>query len=308
MNFTEIPFVRYVGGGFLVVVFALASGPGCVSMGADKAQDDIRALKEQVWALQKQTAELGLKVSGNSEDIALLTERLQTLEGAKEASEQDDIVIEEIMTPEADQRNGKAGKAPEDVAAAGAEAQAAVVETPGAPAGPVRPAPVALDGSDGSAGHERMAGTALVAADGAQAEVEGLGEKALYKRAMSIFNSGDYFEAAESFRYFIHRSPGSPLAGNAQYWLGESYYNLQRYDRAAEEFRRALALYPGGGRAADSMLKLGFCNIKMNRVSEGEKILEDLIEKYPLSVAASTARRELEKQKKHSVGARSGDS
>ena len=58
-------------------------------------------------------------------------------------------------------------------------------------------------------------------------------------------------------RSFIQRYPNDSLAGNAQYWLGETYYVRKDYNNAAAVFAEGYQKYPKGGKAADNLLKLG---------------------------------------------------
>ena len=53
------------------------------------------------------------------------------------------------------------------------------------------------------------------------------------------------------------RYPNDPLAGNAQYWLGETYYVRKDYKNAAAAFAEGYQKYPKGPKAADDLLKLG---------------------------------------------------
>ena len=48
-----------------------------------------------------------------------------------------------------------------------------------------------------------------------------------------------------------------PLAGNAQYWLGETYYVRKDYENAATAFALGYQKYPKSAKAADDLLKLG---------------------------------------------------
>ena len=58
----------------MLVALFLFVGAGCASREQPKLQDDITALKTQVWSLQKKLAEMGLDVSRNSNDIAQIKE------------------------------------------------------------------------------------------------------------------------------------------------------------------------------------------------------------------------------------------
>ena len=58
-------------------------------------------------------------------------------------------------------------------------------------------------------------------------------------------------------RSFVERYPKDPLAGNAQYWLGETFYVRKDYSNAATAFAQGYEKYPKGAKASDDLLKLG---------------------------------------------------
>jgi tol-pal system protein YbgF len=78
-----------------------------------------------------------------------------------------------------------------------------------------------------------------------------------YNRAFGLLRQADYPAAEQALRAFIQRYPNDPLAGNAQYWLGETYYVRKDYNGAAAAFAEGYQKYPKGGKAADNLLKLG---------------------------------------------------
>jgi tol-pal system protein YbgF len=78
-----------------------------------------------------------------------------------------------------------------------------------------------------------------------------------YNYAFGLLRQANYPAAEQSLRAFVQRYPNDPLAGNAQYWLGETYYVRQDYNNAATVFAEGYHKYPKGGKAADDLLKLG---------------------------------------------------
>ncbi len=78
-----------------------------------------------------------------------------------------------------------------------------------------------------------------------------------YNYAFGLLRQANYPAAEQSLRAFVQRYPNDPLAGNAQYWLGETYYVRQDYNNAATVFAEGYQKYPKGGKAADNLLKLG---------------------------------------------------
>jgi tol-pal system protein YbgF len=114
-------------------------------------------------------------------------------------------------------------------------------------------------------------------------------EAAAYGAAFEHLKAGDYVSSARGFHDFLQAYPGAALAPNAWYWLGESYYVTQNYPLAAEAFDTLLTHFPDSGKAADAMLKLGYTHLDMGRRGEGERILAQVIARYPGSDVARLA-------------------
>jgi tol-pal system protein YbgF len=80
---------------------------------------------------------------------------------------------------------------------------------------------------------------------------------AQYNVAFGLLRQADYPAAEGALKTFIAQHPKDPLAGSAQYWLGETYYARGRYAEAASAFAEGYKSYPKGTKAADELLKLG---------------------------------------------------
>ena len=65
----------------------------------------------------------------------------------------------------------------------------------------------------------------------------------LYDEAVKKLQDGDYAGAERGFKTFIQRSPQNKLAGNAQYWLGETYYARRDYNSALTAFAEGYKVY-----------------------------------------------------------------
>jgi tol-pal system protein YbgF len=86
-----------------------------------------------------------------------------------------------------------------------------------------------------------------------------------YNSAFGLLRRADYPAAEDALRSFIQQHPNDPLAGNAQYWLGESLYARGRYSEAASAFAEQYRRYPRGPKAADGLLKLGMSLARANQ-------------------------------------------
>ena len=91
---------------------------------------------------------------------------------------------------------------------------------------------------------------------------------ALYERSNESLLRRQFGDAEAGFRTFLQKYPDHPLAGNAQYWLGETFYAQNDFRQAAQAFLQGYRKYPDGRRAADSLLKLG---ISLNRLGQTQQ-------------------------------------
>lgn len=79
---------------------------------------------------------------------------------------------------------------------------------------------------------------------------------AQYNSAFGLLRRADYPAAEDALRSFVQQHPTDPLAGNAQYWLGESYLKRGRYAEAAGAFADGYKRYPKGAKAPEQLLGL----------------------------------------------------
>ena len=78
----------------------------------------------------------------------------------------------------------------------------------------------------------------------------------IYDEAYRHLMVQDYGAAEAAFTTFLQQHSNDKLAGNAQYWLGESYYVRGQYKNAAGAFLKGYKVYDKSQKAPDSLLKL----------------------------------------------------
>jgi len=79
----------------------------------------------------------------------------------------------------------------------------------------------------------------------------------LYGDAQAAMRNGDYAVAEREFRGFLAKYPRHQLAGNAQYWIGETYYVRKDYSNAATAYANGFKNYRASSVGPDNLLKLG---------------------------------------------------
>lgn len=120
--------------------------------------------------------------------------------------------------------------------------------------------------------------------------------KDLYQAAMRQLAERNYTQAESYFTAFMDRFPDHLLAGNAQYWLGESYYARNDYKQAAAAFLSGVRAYPDSGKAPGAMLKLAMSLNQLGHKAQACATLGELKTRHPDMSAKVKARVSREEQ------------
>jgi len=127
---------------------------------------------------------------------------------------------------------------------------------------------------------------------GAEAEPSAAENKA-YQAALDQFKMGNYPMAVSAMQGFLVTYPSSPLAANAQYWVGMAYSGQRDYKNAIAAQRKLLTQWPDSQKAPDAMLSIASAQETMGDRKAAQKTLEELVGKYPSSSAATSAKQRL---------------
>jgi len=105
--------------------------------------------------------------------------------------------------------------------------------------------------------------------------------KQLYETAYGHLLQRDYGAAEAAFNEFLHRHPNDPLAGNAQYWLGESLYVRGQYRAAAGAFLKGYQTYSKSAKAPENLLKLAMSLQRLGQKDAACSSYSELATKFP---------------------------
>jgi len=119
--------------------------------------------------------------------------------------------------------------------------------------------------------------------------------KVQYDYAFDLLRRQDYAAAATTLREFLKQNPTDPLAGNAQYWLGETFYVRGDFQQAAVEFMAGYQNYPKGNKAPDNLLKLAMAMDKLNQQQGACTAFGRIKKDYPEAPAAIAAQANAER-------------
>lgn len=119
----------------------------------------------------------------------------------------------------------------------------------------------------------------------------------LYHAAFKLLQDGDYAGAEREFRAFVQRYPKHVLAGNAQYWLGESYYARRDYQNAMTAFAEGYKVYKSSAKGPDNLLKLGITLAVLGRKSDACAVFSRFTHDYPHATDLQKRRIDQERQR-----------
>jgi tol-pal system protein YbgF len=267
-------------GAFLIAVLALAAA------GQDKSKKAYELVYDDVQVLKQQVQELRVQLDRNAEEIRAIQDQLKAIadlirqsmasqggleEGVRTVPAQYQDIVRKIDSLTLDVQ-----KLAADLAAARTMQFAPAVTAEGegkrVPQAPARTPPE----SKPQAAPDQPAPPTI-------------SPQEAYSMAYNDYLKGNYDLAVESFKLYRSQFPGSPLADNALYWIGECRYSQRKYEEAIDAFDELIQAYPQGDKAAAAHLKKGLSFIELGKKPEALAALKILVAKYPLEEESKIA-------------------
>ena len=118
-----------------------------------------------------------------------------------------------------------------------------------------------------------------------------------YEFAVSFMKIGDYETAEFALKEFIDKNKDHDLAGNAQYWYGETFRIRQLYSDAATAYLDGYQNYPKSKKAPDNLLKLGITMVQLGEKDQGCKMISGLKKEYPKASKSVLQKAQYEQKK-----------
>ena len=117
----------------------------------------------------------------------------------------------------------------------------------------------------------------------------------LYNNGLRDYNAGKMDLASQEFADYLKYYGTTDLAGNAQFYVADIAFRGGNYAQAVKEYDKVLEQYPGGNKTSAAQLKKGLALIQLGQKDAGVRELQSLIQRYPKSIEAATARDQLRK-------------
>lgn len=118
-----------------------------------------------------------------------------------------------------------------------------------------------------------------------------------YRSAIMLLGARRIEEARSEFQRVFDSDPSSELADNALFWIGETYYSAGDWINAINYYRRVSQEYGSQNKAPDAVYKMAMAFAKTGDLILARKTFQEVIERYPYSTPAASAKAELERIK-----------
>ena len=118
-----------------------------------------------------------------------------------------------------------------------------------------------------------------------------------YKFAISFLKVGDYETAEFALREFVDVNSNHDLAGNAQFWYGETFRIRQLYQDAASAYLDGYQKYPKSKKAPRNLLELGVMMVQLGEKTQGCKMILGIKKQYPTASQSVIQRAEYNRKK-----------
>lgn len=119
-------------------------------------------------------------------------------------------------------------------------------------------------------------------------------ERQAYQKGLTRLQEGNSAEALKNFQQFKKLYPKSPLASEADFWIGEAHFGSGNYAQAIKEYQKYVTAEPQGELTTRALLRQGVAFLNLDMKKEGHPFFVKLVKEYPASEEAKTAQRQID--------------
>lgn len=116
-----------------------------------------------------------------------------------------------------------------------------------------------------------------------------------YRQAIMLFGRGRHADARRGFEGVYDADPSGDLADNALFWIGETYFAAKDYTNAVRYYQRVVSDHATQNKAPDALFKIAMAQERTGDLALARRTLQQVIERFPYSSPASSAKAELER-------------
>lgn len=107
-----------------------------------------------------------------------------------------------------------------------------------------------------------------------------------FRQGKILFQAGKYPEAILAFSAFLERYPEHPLAGSAQFHIGDSYFKQGEFQLAVQEFQHVLTDHRLSPQVPDTLRQMALAEDALKKSEDAAQHRQTLARLFPQSPAA----------------------
>jgi len=131
----------------------------------------------------------------------------------------------------------------------------------------------------------------------AAAPVAGENPQVLYQEAQRSYSQNDFASALTRFDEYLskHLNEDENLSANAQFWKAKCLMNMERFAESVQAFEGLRSNFPTSTKVPFAMHNQAVAHSRLGQTAQAERLMEAVIEQFPISPAADQARADLQK-------------
>jgi TolA-binding protein len=121
--------------------------------------------------------------------------------------------------------------------------------------------------------------------------------QALYQEAQRSYSRDDFASALNQFDAYLsnHLNEDENLSANAQFWKAKCLMNMEKYAESVQAFEGLRSNFPTSTKVPFAMHNQAVAHSRLGQTAQAERLMEAVIEQFPISPAADQARADLQK-------------
>ncbi len=119
----------------------------------------------------------------------------------------------------------------------------------------------------------------------------------LYQEAQRSYSRDDFATALNQFDEYLSKflNADENLSANAQFWKAKCLMNMERYAESVQAFEGLRGNFPTSTKVPFAMHNQAVAHSRLGQTAQAERLMEAVIEQFPISPAADQARADLQK-------------
>ena len=123
----------------------------------------------------------------------------------------------------------------------------------------------------------------------------GISPQRTFDTAQADYYAGQWDLCVRGFEMYLGYFPKSPLAEQAQFYIGECHSQDGKWQDAVAAYNQVIATYPRGQSAADAYYKRGLALERLGQADRARESYDSAIKSFPESSAARLAKQAIDR-------------